>query len=293
MLRPLLPGGATLVGYQPMMPSARPAFLPVLLLAATLPAPLRATGGPSLSGSGLSEIGAPPPFVRFAAVGAVDARAEAGRRVCDRVRSWTPGFVIALGAGGFPGGSVESHGFPQREGRSEFRRGPVHVFFLADEDGAGREGGANGASGAEWLRKALSASTAPWKVVCLPRAPYSSYPGPGAEKPARLPFRQWGADVVIAGRDGHYERLEVDGIPYFVNGLEGKAAPERLPGSQCVFDEDLGAMLVEADAVRMDFRFVTSEGLVVDALSLRHGGVVSGPARQGRGTAALPASISR
>jgi hypothetical protein len=166
----------------------------------------------------------------------------------------------------------------------------VHIFFLADDDGAGREGGASGANGAEWLRKALQASAAPWKVVCLPRSPFGGPRGPGAERPARLPFRQWGADAVIAGRDGHYERLEVDGLPYFVNGLEEKAAPERLPGSRCVFDEDLGAMLVEADAERMDFRFVTSEGLVVDALSLRQGGVASGP---GRGTAALPASLSR
>jgi hypothetical protein len=270
-----------------LFPALLPALFPTLLLAA-LPAPLRASDDASggASRSGLSEVGAPPPFVRFAAVGALDDRAEAGRRVRDRVRSWMPGFVIALGEGGFPGSPVESHGLPWREGRSEFRRGPVHVFLLAGE-GARRE------ADAEWLRKALLASAAPWKVVCLPRAPYSSHQGPGTESPWRWPFRQWGADAVIAGRDGHYERLEVDGIPYFVNGLEGKPAPERRPGSQCVFDEDLGAMLVEAGAERIDFRFVTSEGLVVDALSLRRGGVASGAGRPGRGSAAVPAAISR
>lgn len=267
-------------------------------LAAALPSPVRSDDAPS--GAGLAEIGASRPFVRFAAVGSVDPGAKGGKRVCDRVRSWTPEFVLSLGSGGFPGDGAEVFGFPWKEGRRDLRRGPVHVFSLNLE--SDRPGGE---SGAEWLRKGLMASTAPWKIVCLSRAPYSSY-GDASEEAGRgprWPFRQWGADAVIAGRGGHYERLEADGMTYFVNGLEGeppRAAEARAPGSQCLFDEDEGAMLVEADAERIDFRFVTAEGMVVDAHSLRRQSLAGrtdrrdgDSDRRGGSPAAVPAALNR
>jgi tartrate-resistant acid phosphatase type 5 len=86
----------------------------------------------------------------------------------------------------------------------------------------------------------------------------------------------------MSGRDGHYERLEVDGVTYFVNGPDGSSAPlsSQVPGSRCVFNEEQGAMLIEAAPDRIDFRFVTAEGLVVDAHTLRKQGLAGRAPRE-------------
>lgn len=160
---------------------------------------------------------------------------------------------------------------PGNERYYEFARGPVHLYSLdsdsSEPDGIGRDG-----RQAQWLRKALAASAAPWKIVYFHHPPYSSGRH-GSSRVMRWPFKEWGADAVLAGHDHHYERLDVEGVVYFVNGLGGKSSSnpvgEPLPGSRCLFNEDDGAMLVEADSERIDFRFVTADGVVVDAHTLR------------------------
>ena len=75
------------------------------------------------------------------------------------------------------------------------------------------------------------------------------------------PFKQWGATVVIAGHDHNYERLFVDGMPYFVNGLGGRKRRglERcVPGSKRRYADDYGAMLVIATSESLSFQFMTS-----------------------------------
>ena len=63
-------------------------------------------------------------------------------------------------------------------------------------------------------------STSAWQVVYFHLPPYSSgYQG--SVDWMRWPFAAWGADVVLSGHDHLYERLEVDGIPYVINGLGG------------------------------------------------------------------------
>ena len=37
------------------------------------------------------------------------------------------------------------------------------------------------------------------------------------------PFAAWGADAVLSGHAHAYERIERDGIVYFVNGLGGRS----------------------------------------------------------------------
>ena len=87
----------------------------------------------------------------------------------------------------------------------------------------------------------------------------------------RWPFKQWGADVVLSGHDHDYERLSVDGLTYFVNGSGGRelrSITEAAPGSQVLFDDDFGAMLVSADDGGMTFQFITRDGDVIDNFSL-------------------------
>ena len=86
------------------------------------------------------------------------------------------------------------------------------------------------------------------------------------------PFKDWGASVVITGHDHHYERLMVNGLPFFVNGLGGGAIYgiyDVFPGSEARFTGKHGAMLVEATNEEIIFQFITVEGVVVDAYTLR------------------------
>ena len=85
------------------------------------------------------------------------------------------------------------------------------------------------------------------------------------------PFSSWGADAVIAGHDHTYERLEEDGIPYFVNGVGGAGRyyfEDILDGSLVRYNAEYGAMRVEATDTYILFEFITLAGEVVDRYEL-------------------------
>ena len=81
------------------------------------------------------------------------------------------------------------------------------------------------------------------------------------------PFATWGADAVLAGHDHTYERLTVDNIPYFVNGLGGRSLypfNNPLPESELRYNADFGAMLVEVTETRLTFHFIARAGELID-----------------------------
>jgi hypothetical protein len=141
----------------------------------------------------------------------------------------------------------------------------IHLFAVSshlDEPDGTRENSIQ----AQWLQEALSASTAPWKVVYFHHTPYSSGHWRGSFR-LQWPFKDWGASVVIAGHDHIYERLEIDGLTYFVNGVGGGGlypitAPE--PGSQVRYSSNHGAMLVNATPTRITFQFINIDGDIID-----------------------------
>ncbi|MBK7191547.1 MAG: metallophosphoesterase [Myxococcales bacterium] len=112
-------------------------------------------------------------------------------------------------------------------------QGPVH-FFVLDSDPAEPHGTSSTSIQAQWLRAALAASTAPWKIVYFHHAPYSSG-NHGSTLAMRWPFQAWGAHAVLAGHDHHYERFSIDGIPYFVNGLGGRSLTPWAPRCQAAW----------------------------------------------------------
>lgn len=159
---------------------------------------------------------------------------------------------------------------PGNERYYEFTWGPVHLFALS-ADWNEPDGIRPDSPQAEWLREALSASTLPWKVVYMHLPPYSSGMH-GSVEVMRWPYREWGATAVISGHDHTYERLSVDDFPYFVNGIGGGAIynfEEVVPGSQARYNQDYGAMFVEADPERLRFQFVNRRGEVVDDYEIR------------------------
>jgi titin len=139
----------------------------------------------------------------------------------------------------------------------------------------------------EWLRNALAASDAPWKVVYMHHPPFSSGANHGSAGWMRWPFEQWGADAVFAGHEHNYERLNVGNVPYFVNGLGGTpniyANFNPLSTSKVRYAADWGAQLVDADDDSMTLSFITRDGELIDTYTMALSTVV--PAAPGFVTA--------
>jgi hypothetical protein len=153
----------------------------------------------------------------------------------------------------------------------EFSWGPVD-FFAVNSDSNEPDGVAASSEQAGWLKERLGASQAVWKIVYMHHPPYSSGIH-GSVTWMRWPFREWGATAVLGGHDHVYERLLIDGLPYFINGLGGGpiySFENNLDGSQVRYNADYGAMRVEATSSKMTFQFVNRSGEVIDTYEINH-----------------------
>jgi 3',5'-cyclic AMP phosphodiesterase CpdA len=107
------------------------------------------------------------------------------------------------------------------------RRGPVEFFLLDTNMNARWQ------HQMPWLRRALAASTAPWKVVVGHHPIYSSgFYGDDPAAIARLTplFRQYGVQLYINGHEHHYERSRViEGTTYLQVGGAGAALRAVVP----------------------------------------------------------------
>jgi hypothetical protein len=141
-------------------------------------------------------------------------------------------------------------------------QGPIHLFII-NSDSISRAGGAGSDEYNEqrdWLQAQLAASTSAWQIVLFHHAAYSSSSGHGSQTWMQWPFANWGADAVLSGHDHTYERINLDGIVYFVNGLGGRSPygfDSPIPGSQVRYNDNHGAMLVDADENGITFQFIT------------------------------------
>lgn len=98
------------------------------------------------------------------------------------------------------------------------------VRLLAfDSDRTEPDGGAAGSVQANWLRDRLAASRACFNVIAQHEPPFSSELGVGHSQrdDLQLPFRAWGADLLLAGHQHGYERLGVNGVPHVIVGTGG------------------------------------------------------------------------
>jgi hypothetical protein len=150
--------------------------------------------------------------------------------------------------------------------------GPVRCFMV-DSHPAEPDGRTVSSVQAAWLKERLAAATECWKLVFLNHPPYSSGDPSGSDLDLRWPFEAWGASAVFAGRDRHYERLQVGGIPYFINGAGGAAlsgfSKTPLPESVVRYNTYHGAIRIRASAVSMKVEFITQRGVTVDTFSAR------------------------
>lgn len=158
---------------------------------------------------------------------------------------------------------------PGNERYYDFVVGDVHLFALDanyDEPDGFREDSVQ----ADWLREHLAESTETWNIVYGHVPPYSSGAN-GSHPVMRWDFADMGADAVVSGHDHLYERLLIDGIPYFVNGTGGGGLYRLgtpVPDSIVRYNRNYGAMLVTADSTRLTFEFYTITGAIIDTYTL-------------------------
>ncbi|NPA30942.1 MAG: alkaline phosphatase [Chloroflexi bacterium] len=253
----------------------------------------------------------PPVF--FVVIGDFGLAGSAEQAVADLVLAAEPDFIVTAGDNNYPNGSLDTwdanvsayygdylargaffpawgnHDWgyhrkklpalekvdylPEPKRYYEFVRGPVH-FFVLDSNWQEPDGTTAKSRQARWLQERLAASSTPWQVVVVHHAPFSSGRH-GSQTRLQWPYRAWGADVVLAGHDHTYERIEHDGLTYIVNGVGGHPSlyefQTPVPGSRFRFNEDYGALFVWADGEHMRFEMHTVEHGVIDAFTLTRG----------------------
>ncbi len=136
---------------------------------------------------------------------------------------------------------------PGNERYYEVEHEGVHVFCV-DSDPSEPDGTSPDSIQGQWLKEALAASTADYKIVYMHHPPYSSG-SHGDNIWMQWPLWYWGADLVLGGHDHTYERQVRDGIPFLVNGLGGAntyTINEPDERSQMAFNSAHGASLMRA-----------------------------------------------
>ena len=125
----------------------------------------------------------------------------------------------------------------------------------------------------DWLKDALSKSTASWKMAYFHHPLYSSGAKHGSEEDLRLTveplFVQYKMDVVFAGHEHFYERLKPQkGIYYFTAGGSAKLRSgnisKRSTMTEKGFDTDNSFMLAEVTKDEFRFDTISRKGAIVD-----------------------------
>lgn len=182
----------------------------------------------------------------------------------------TPSLTTYLKYFNLPGAGFKNSSGNERY--YDFVEGSVH-FFVVNSNPQEPDGTSATSKQAAWLKKQLAASTSTWNIVYDHHPPYSSDKTHGSTKSLRWPFAAWGADAVISGHAHTYERVQKNGIVYFVNGLGGASRysfGKPVSGSKLRYRANWGAQFVTATATTLTFTFRTVSGKVVDTYRIKH-----------------------
>ncbi len=172
---------------------------------------------------------------------------------------------------GLPQPYLDYFTLPGNERYYELRRDPAHLFIV-DSDSSEPDGRKPNSIQARWLAAEMAASDAPWKIVLLHHAPFSSSGHHGSDPELQWDYAGMGTAAVVAGHDHLYERIMSDGMLYFVNGLGGNPSVYNfgppIPGSAARYNQDFGAMLISAGEACLNFRFYNRAGDLIDSHTL-------------------------
>jgi predicted phosphodiesterase len=140
-----------------------------------------------------------------------------------------------------------------------------------------------------WLEKELSGSKAKWTIAFFHHPLYSSGATHGSEVDLRAIveplFIKYGLDVVLAGHEHFYERLQPQkGVHYFTTGAAGKLRAGNIrPGPLTAkgFDSDYSYMLFEIDGDDLHFQSLTRRGKLIDSGTIHPSPATTSQAEKG------------
>jgi hypothetical protein len=137
----------------------------------------------------------------------------------------------------------------------------------------------------QWITNAMLTSTATWKIVTFHEPPQitTSYQDRASDNSLLWTFGDWGAAIVLMGHQHLYERVELGGLTWVVNGLGGTTGIAsvrddqgctKAPGSQRRFNQSVGAMIGVATRDELRFCFLAAtrdnpEGQCIDSFIAR------------------------
>lgn len=128
----------------------------------------------------------------------------------------------------------------------------------------------------QWLKNALASSTKKHKWVVLHQPPFTSgndfysatNSNPYLQFIQAVPFKDWGATILLAGCSALVERLDWNGFPVIISGAGGKALTtvHNPPISQSRFASAAQAAYWEAVVSKLSVEFVckTATGSILD-----------------------------
>ena len=128
-------------------------------------------------------------------------------------------------------------------------------FFAINSDPHEPDGYTSTSTQGNWIHQQILASTAKWKIVLFHHPAYSSA---GGFSYMRWPFKDWGVDAVISGHRHNYERILINNLVYFVDGLGGDSRVgfnSAISGSVVRYWADYGAMKVTETTTTLRFQF--------------------------------------
>lgn len=159
----------------------------------------------------------------------------------------------------------------------DYEVGHAHFFVLnsaIDDTGSGEPDGINvNSTQYYWLRAALAASTARWKIVLLHRPPWteSTVYRTGSEV-MRWDYGDLGADLVLAGHAHAYQRVHLQNYVLATVGTGGAALHTfnfKSPETRARYNGAHGALrgVVTENALKLEFWNINGE--MVDCLTLK------------------------
>jgi hypothetical protein len=150
----------------------------------------------------------------------------------------------------------------------DFVRGPVHFYSLNSNTNE-PDGTKKGSIQHTWFKNQISKSTSTWNIVYFHHSPYTSNENEGIA-PIRWKFEDYGVDAVLSGHNHYYERLIVNGIPYFVNGAGGGHLSDFgvIDERSIARVKQHGAMKVTANQTSINFKFINVYGKVLDEYTI-------------------------
>lgn len=159
---------------------------------------------------------------------------------------------------------------PGNERYYTFQQGDV-AFFMLDSDSREPDGVSSLSVQAAWLQSAMASSTARWKIVQFHEPAQTSIGQHPPNLSMRWDFKAMGASAVLQGHNHFYERLNVNGLPYFVNGSGGNSFHTiNLVDSNSQFRDNShrGFLQIDASASALVFQFIDTGGTVRDSYTI-------------------------